>query len=151
MLSQTEMMEKFMPLIKQGKVFHKQTKVDVRFGQEGERIVTVTSDGKETENVVGPGDFVVTNRTEAREEYILSAVKLAQRYRPIGEHEDGHQVYQAVGSAQAHEYEGEDTEFEAPWGEAMTLKQGDMLVTPLPDCNEVYRIARKEFDETYGE
>jgi len=24
-----------------------------------------------------------------------------------------------------------------------------MIVTPLPHCNEVYRIARKEFDQTY--
>jgi hypothetical protein len=39
-------------------------------------------------------------------------------------------------------------EFVAPWGESMIVKPGDYLVTP-PEKNEIYRIAQKEFEETY--
>ncbi|MCK5476675.1 MAG: hypothetical protein KAI55_02035 [Candidatus Aenigmarchaeota archaeon] len=38
--------------------------------------------------------------------------------------------------------------FEASWGENMVAKIGDMIVTP-PNKDEVYRIAIKEFEETY--
>jgi hypothetical protein len=31
----------------------------------------------------------------------------------------------------------------------MVLKPGDMIVTPLPQMGEVYRIARQEFESTY--
>ena len=33
----------------------------------------------------------------------------------------------------------------------MVLKTGDFIVSPCPDFKEVYRIARKEFFETYEE
>ena len=48
-------------------------------------------------------------------------------------------------------YQGSDTEFIAKWGRLMTLKTGDFIVSPLPYLDEVYRIARKEFFETYEE
>lgn len=38
--------------------------------------------------------------------------------------------------------------FIASWNEPMLLKDGDMIVTS--DGKEVYRIARKEFGETYA-
>ena len=38
----------------------------------------------------------------------------------------------------------------APWGEKMIVKVGDYLVSPL-NYSEVYRIAEKEFFETYRE
>ena len=37
----------------------------------------------------------------------------------------------------------------APWGSEQLAREGDKFVSPLPDLDEVYRIARKEFDETY--
>jgi hypothetical protein len=33
----------------------------------------------------------------------------------------------------------------------MVLKYGDYIVTPMPNQDEVYRIARQEFFETYEE
>ena len=36
----------------------------------------------------------------------------------------------------------------ANWGEKMVVRKNDYLVSPL-DNSEVYRIARKEFFETY--
>jgi len=61
----------------------------------------------------------------------------------------GNGVYQAKGIAVAVEYGGPEIQFTASWGEPMVLKPGDMVVSPMPDLNEVYRIARKEFFETY--
>ena len=39
--------------------------------------------------------------------------------------------------------------FTAAWGENVTAKAGDFMGGP-PDFSEVYRLARKEFVETYG-
>jgi len=38
--------------------------------------------------------------------------------------------------------------FEASWGTRMVVKENDYLVCPLT-YNEIYRIAEKEFFETY--
>ena len=63
--------------------------------------------------------------------------------------------YEAIcipkGKVKATIYHGEDTEFVAKWGRLMSLKTGDYIVSPCPKLNEVYRIARKEFLETYEE
>ena len=44
---------------------------------------------------------------------------------------------------------GEEFFIMAPWGSEQLAREGDMFVSPLPALDEVYRIARKEFDETY--
>lgn len=151
MLSQKEMIKKFLPLIEEnGSVYEKFTEVDARIATPGEVIETFTSDGKETQNTAKEGDWVIRNRTKAQEEYILSDEKLRKRYIVRSLLVNGWYTFKAKGECQAIVFDGpEDTQFEAPWGEAMTLKKGDLLVTPLPDKNEVYRIAAKEFNETY--
>ena len=63
---------------------------------------------------------------------------------------DGWEIYQAIGECRGIVYEGEEIKFKASWDEDMVLKKGDMIVT-TPDKNEVYRIALKEFKETYRE
>ena len=42
----------------------------------------------------------------------------------------------------------QEFQFMAPWDEEMVVKENDFLVSPQ-DFSEVYRIARKEFFETY--
>ncbi|MEJ2370336.1 MAG: hypothetical protein P8Y07_05760 [Gemmatimonadales bacterium] len=44
---------------------------------------------------------------------------------------------------------GEAFYISAPWGSEQLAREGDKLVSPLPDLDEVYRIARKEFGENY--
>ena len=44
---------------------------------------------------------------------------------------------------------GEEFYIMAPWRSEQLAREGDMLVSPLPGLDEVYRIARKEFEETY--
>jgi hypothetical protein len=39
--------------------------------------------------------------------------------------------------------------FDAPWGEKMMIMEGDMLCRCNGDNNDIYRIAKNEFDITY--
>jgi hypothetical protein len=144
-MSQQEAIAKFMPEIEaNGTDFEKFTKISARPAMPGEVIETITADGKETMNTANEGDFVVSNLGGSGEEYILSGDKLAKRYKEIG-----NGVYQATGECRGVVYSGPETSFEASWGQAMVLKPGDMIVTPLPQKGEVYRIARQEFESTY--
>ena len=144
-MSQEEAIAKFMPEIESnGTDFEKFTQIKARPARSGEMIETVTADGKETMNQAQQGDFVVSNLGGSGEEYILSGDKLAKRYKEVG---DG--IYQATGECRGVTYSGPETSFQASWGQPMVLKPGDMIVTPLPQKGEVYRIARQEFESTY--
>ena len=144
-ISQEEAIAKFMPEIESnGTDFEKFTHIKARIARPGEMIETITADGKETMNQAQQGDFVVSNLGGSGEEYILSGDKLAKRYKEVG---DG--IYQATGECRGVVYSGPETSFQASWGQPMVLKPGDMIVTPLPQKGEVYRIARQEFESTY--
>jgi hypothetical protein len=144
-MSQEEAIAKFMPEIEaNGTDFEKFTKIKARPAMPGEVVETVTADGKETMNTANEGDFVVSNLGGSGEEYILGGDKLAKRYREIG-----NGIYQATGECRGVTYNGPETSFQASWGQPMILKPGDMIVTPLPQKGEVYRIARQEFESTY--
>ena len=152
-LTQDEMREKFIDKIMNSKIYEKNITAWVRKAEDGEKITTNTSDGKETENVAKEGDFVVQNNTQAKEEYIISGEKLSKRYVKISDAQKYmggfHWVqYKAVGKVNAIQYSGQDIKFKAPWGEDMALKNGDMLAST--DGKEVYRIALSEFKQTYG-
>lgn len=149
MMTQQEAMDKFLPLINtDGKQYDKKTEILVRQAEVGEAIHTFTSDGKETTNVAKENDFVVQNMTEAKELYILSREQIKSRYEKIDDQKDGWIRYKAIGSVKGVRYNGEEIEFMAIWGQPMALKKGDMIVTT--DGSEVYRIAWKEFNETYA-
>lgn len=149
MMTQQEAMDKFLPLINtDGKQYDKKTEILVRQAEVGEVIHTFTSDGKETTNIAKENDFVVQNMTEAKELYILSREQIKSRYEKIDDQKDGWIRYKAIGSVKGVRYNGEEIEFMAIWGQPMALKKGDMIVTT--DGSEVYRIAWKEFNETYA-
>ena len=157
MIKQKEMLETMRETFEVDAIQHyKFTKVFARPAEEGEIIETITSDGKETQNTAFAHDMVVQNTTEAREEYIMPKEKFMKRYKKVGgTNSEGYDLYQATGECLAVEIDTElafalgcPMEFEAPWGEGMILKKGDMLASDL-DYTEVYRIARKEFYETY--
>ena len=144
-ISQEEAIAKFMPMIESnGTDYEKFTQIKARIARPGEMIETITADGKETMNQAQQGDFVVSNLGGSGEEYILSGDKLAKRYKEVG---DG--IYQATGECRGVVYSGPETSFQASWGQPMVLKTGDMIVTPLPQKGEVYRIAKQEFESTY--
>lgn len=134
------------------KVYEKYKEVHARKAVVGEVILTITADGKETQNTAKEGDFVVKNLTGAGEMYILTAKKFNARYELKENIDETWSLYRPLGKVKALQVKLETSSKEiyilAPWGEKMVVKDGDFLVTPL-DNSEVYRIAEKEFYETY--
>lgn len=150
-ISQKEMYEIFFPcLVDTGNDYYKTSLVLVRRAKLNEYIETWTADGLETTNYAKSGDFVLKNlQTEYQEEYIVSEEMFFSRYKFFYFSDDDHAVYMPTGLVRAAIYYGEDMSFVAQWGRPMVLKSGDYLVAPYPDLNEIYRIASKEFYETY--
>ena len=149
-MTQEQAYNEFIPYINDtGKTYRKISPVFARFAKEGEYIETWTDDGLETTNYAKDGDYVVKNLyTSMQEEYIVSNEMMTQRYDFVYEVTEGG-IYKPTGKVKAAIYSGQEIQFIAKWGRNMTLKPGDMIVTPLPLCKEVYRIAAKEFYESY--
>jgi len=149
-MTQEQAFSEFIPYINDvGKIYRKISPVFARLAKVGEYIETWTDDGLETTNYAKDGDFVVMNLyTSMKEEYIVSPDMMSARYEFIYNLTEGG-IYKPLGRVKAAIYSGEEILFIAKWGRNMVLKSGDMIVTPLPHCKEVYRIAAKEFYESY--
>lgn len=107
-----------------------------------QRIVTVTADGKETENMAKVGDFIFSGPSGER--YVLTDAKLRKNYQGI----PGQTLVPEQSPRMVARYDGRDTvNFKAPWGEMMVLKPGDFLVK---GDDGYYRIAAKEYKLTYN-
>lgn len=155
MYSQAEMVENYLPQIeKSGKIARKFREVWARPAIIGEKIVTVTNDGVETENTVNSEGYVVRSLTSAKEEYLVSAEKFLKLYESLSVviHEDEFtwEKFKSKGVVTVLEVTPENNpgDFEASWGAPMVCKVGDFLCCPFGG-SEVYRIARQEFFETY--
>ena len=106
-------------------------------------VVTMTSDGKETQNVAEVGDIIFSGATG--ENYVIKAAKLPKLYNgTVGE-----DIYPEQSPRQVALYTGEPVTFKAPWGEDMVIKPGDYLVKD-PANTGYYRIAKVEFEKTYN-
>jgi len=160
MYSQKETQDLFLPLLKkEGQLFQKSKPIYARPAKMGETIQTITSDGLETENkVTKAGSFVVQNQTKAQEQYIVEGAIFQSKYELLAPAKAGFSLYKPVGRIKVIKltrrlwatlnFPPKQIHFEAPWGQKMVLKLYDYIVSPL-DYSEVYRIARKEFWETY--
>jgi hypothetical protein len=143
-----------------GRDFKKFQIVKARTAKEGEEIVSVVESGRETVNIANKGDYLVENQTGAKELYIVSGATFGQRYTEESKLDEAWSVYKPLGRVKGIEVDrcvlnlfGQQGSFYilAPWGEAQYVEEGDMFVTTLPlqDDIEIYRIAHKEFSETY--
>lgn len=160
MLSQVDMLSHFIPLMEaQGKRFRKKSLVRAKKAKPGLVVVTVTSDGIETKNTAEEGDWLVENQTSAKESYLIKADTFELKYTLLNSLGNGWGCYRPVGEIYAYKVDAADLEslgardvleFQAPWKESIIFKSGDFLVVPL-NKTEIYRIARKEFAETYEE
>lgn len=157
MKTQEEVLALLLPIIeKEGSCFRKFLKVKAQPAESGSLVVTKTSDGVETRNKAKNGDWLVENQTEAKERYLIKEAEFSKRYT-LEETVDQWGIYQPKGQIIAvrfdeqllHQKIPKELVFEAPWGEKMRLRQGDYLVCPM-DKREIYRIAQKEFSETYA-
>ena len=106
-------------------------------------VETITSDGKETQNVAEPGDIIMSG--PSRENYVLKAAKFPKLYQG----QIGQTVVPEQNPRMVALYTGQETvSFIAPWGESMVLKPGDYLVKD-GDAG-YYRIAKVEYEQTYN-
>lgn len=106
-------------------------------------VVTVTSDGKETQNVAMEGDIIMSG--PSKENYVVKAAKFPKLYQG----EVGQTVMPEQSPRMVAAYNGnQQVTFTAPWGESMVLKPGDYLVK---DGDQgYYRIAKLEYEQTYN-
>jgi hypothetical protein len=156
---QQTLMDQVLPMIReQAYRYRKFQQVHARPAAVGEVIVSTTSDGEETTKTASADDYVVKNLTEAREEYLVGKAKFQTRYVFIEAVDDLWGLYDPIGEVLGTEISRDLTamlgvggEFfiMAPWGSEQLAREGDMFVSPWPALDEVYRVARKEFDETY--
>ena len=149
-MTQKEAFRAFSPdIIFYGKLYKKFGLISAVIAKGGEYIETWTADGLETTNTANEGDYIVKNlQTEWQETYIISKDSFFNRYDFLYYDING-AIYKPKGKILASIYQGKDRKFFAPWGTLMELKTGDFLVTPYPECSGIYRIAAKEFYETY--
>lgn len=157
-VSQSSLFSRLLPYLQEeGRLYRKITHVFAKEAIGGEEIETSTSDGIETSNRARKGDYLVKNKTGAGEMYIVPPEKFHKKYVFLQKAGDGFSEYRPTGQVIALELTPSMLAelglfapfyFEAPWGEEMVAKLGDFLAVPV-DRKEVYRIARKEFFETY--
>ena len=106
-------------------------------------VVTITTDGKETQNTADVGDIIFSGATG--ENYVIKSAKLPKLYNG----NVGGDIYPEQSPRQVALYTDEPVTFKAPWGEDMIIKPGDYLVKD-PANTGYYRIAKVEFEKTYN-
>lgn len=106
------------------------------------RVVTIIDGEQETVNTAKPGDYIVTGARG--EKYVLAPEKFENRYK----HKGGN-VWSATGGCYAVQYEGPTIAFKAPWGEDMICNDQDYICSTVLTGDDVYRIERLAFLETY--
>jgi hypothetical protein len=158
-VAQLRLMEDVLPMIRDAsQKYRKFQQIHARPAKAGEVIVSTTSDGEETTKTAKDDEYVVKNLTEAQEEYLVGEKKFNERYTFVEDVDDEWKLYDSVGEVLALEISraittmlgvGEEFYIEAPWKSDQLVREGDMFVSPFSTLDEVYRIARKEFDETY--
>jgi hypothetical protein len=160
MITQKDMLNHFLPLMEsQGKRYKKKSLIRAKKAEPGMVVVTRTSDGIETKNTAEEGDWLVENQTSAKESYLIKADTFEKKYTLMDSLGNGWGCYRPKGEIFAMKVSGSDLEnfgsngpmeFQAPWKESIVVKPGDYLVISL-EKSEIYRVAKKEFLETYEE
>lgn len=145
-------------IVESGALYNKVGIVWIREATPGEKVVTEVDDGYETTNIAKAGDKVILNGTAIRETYIVDTETVAKRYVPVEPRETYEclptgivwQKYIPTGKCYALEVQHHNiVEIETSWGDTQPVKIGDMLCVAYPEIQNVYRIAKKEFAETY--
>ena len=161
-IDQTQLAESLSALLLEtGRDYRKFQTIKARAAREGEKIVSTVESGRETVNMAAAGDYVVENQTGAREQYIVPGEKFRRRYSEDRKLDGDWCLYNPQGKVKGIEVDRgilnilqQEGSFyiTASWGEAQKVDEGDMLVTTLPLAAqpEIYRIARREFAETYA-
>lgn len=131
----------------EAELYRKDVVVFARLATECEEIFTVTHGGhEETRNTATVDQMVIRN--PGGEEYLIGTAKFESRYAPEdGEAPQGYNRYRAVGGPVSCIPLTENVSFMAPWGTAMRIQAGGVLVNGGP--GDVYGIQPGEFAATY--
>lgn len=158
MITQKEMLEHFLPLMETlGTRYKKKSLIRAKKAEVGLVVITKTSDGIETQNTAEKGDWLVENQTSAYEKYLIKEDTFEKKYTLMHSLGQGWGCYRPKGEIFAMKVSSQDLEnlgakevleFQAPWKESIVLKPDDFLVISL-EKSEIYRVAKKEFQETY--
>ena len=158
-VAQKTLMEVILPLaVTDGDHYREYRNINARPAVEGEKVISILDDCEETVNFAKADDMAVRSLTEAKEKYIVSKEKFAKLYQEIEKVDDKWKLYRPQGEVRAIEIirditsdlgVGEEIFVIAPSNAEQLARDGDMFVVPLPAKDEIYRIARKEFDENY--
>jgi hypothetical protein len=145
--------DKFAQALKANKVrlYRKKTTAVIRPAVPGEVVETWLNGQRETVNTAKSGDHVV--RGVKGEQYLITSAILADRYgTPAGASDrQGFRQYEAKGNCYAFRYDGEPFKFVAPWGEDMIVNPGDYIGATEIGSDQIYRIEKAAFAETYVE
>jgi hypothetical protein len=158
MITQQDMLAHFIPIFEEkGNSYRKKSLIKAKKATPGIVIFTKTSDGVETKNTAQEGDMLVQNQTSSEEQYLVKAKTFEAKYEMIDSLGNGWACYKPKGIMMGYELTDADLksfskidrlEFQTPWKDTMFVRKGDFLVIPA-DQDEIYRVARKEFLETY--
>lgn len=159
-LSQQSLLNYYLPLVSErAKQYKKMSLIKARKADPGMEISTITSDGIETKKLAQEGEFLVENQTSTSELYLLGEEVMEKKYQITQSLDHGWATYEQKGFVFAIALSDNDLktlgfeemlEYIAPWGLKNYAKSGDYMVIP-EDYSEIYRIAKKEFEETYKE
>lgn len=132
----------------QSPIYKKQGQVNAQPAIAGQLVVTIIGDGKETQNVAKPGDWVVTN--PSGEQYLVSNEKFQDRYEAA----EKPSVYNAKGYCRAIVNPFDfPIKIMASWGEPQTGGIDCMIVDTCDvegrRDNEPYLIDGAVFAKTY--
>jgi len=132
--------------------------IEARPARPGEVVVTVIEgEGQETRSrPAREGDWVVWARHAERshEQYLVGGETFSRRYEPTGEAaaEEGWRGFAPRAAPRRFVVvrpEDGTFAFEAPWGEPMVARPGDVILQDPEDERDIYRVERTSFHITY--
>lgn len=158
-VSQEQLQTLLLPRLKNSEIIYQKFKpIHARLAKGSEQITTIVDNKEETQNTAQAGDFIVKNLTGSEEIYIVPKEKFPKLYQFSKNIDDTWDEYIPKGKVKALEVSPEllavlaqTSPFSilAPWGEEQRVEANDYLVTPVDRNNEIYRIERSSFEETY--
>ncbi|CAA6827187.1 MAG: Unknown protein [uncultured Thiotrichaceae bacterium] len=158
-VSQTQLQTLLLPRLKESDIIYQKFRaIHAHIAEGSEVITTIIDDKVETQNIAEAGDYIVKNLTRSEEMYIVPKEKFPRLYQFSKNIDDSWDAYIPKGQIKALEVTPqvlsllEQTSpflILAPWGEEQQVEIHDYLVTPLAKQNEIYRVARSAFGETY--
>ena len=147
-----------------GPIYAKVARMHIRRVDEAGSLATVLQGKVETTNSYAAGDYIV-HGTEG-ERYVLTPATFEARYHTDTAVDtadpalaaDGYRLYMPKGRVWAEQIADAAMlastfpagKFIAPWGNEMAMEVGDWVASPYPAANQVYRIEKIAFANTYS-